>query len=91
MRSARRTRHRPVEIIAKFRPCDEARLLAARWRLHDNHRRIHRAFGKLSPAAFAASCWALSPLRLAALDCAAAPPGPCGIAIMQRSSTGVVR
>jgi hypothetical protein len=54
MRSAQRTWHRPEEIIAKFRPCDEARLLAARWRLHDNHRRFHRAFGKLTPAAFAA-------------------------------------
>ena len=45
----------------------EARLLVDRWRLHYNHRRIQRALGKLTPAAFAATCPALPPLRLAAL------------------------
>jgi len=57
-----------------FATLDEARLLVDRWRLHYNHRRIQRALGKLTPAAFAAMCPALLPPRLAALACAAAPP-----------------
>ena len=59
----------------------EARYLIDRWRLHYNHRRIQRALGKMTPAAFAATCPALPPLRLAALACAAAPPG------MERTAT----
>ena len=43
------------EILATL---DEARLLADQWRLHYNHRRIQRALGKLTPAAFAAACLA---------------------------------
>lgn|GEM_PF-6069161 len=48
-----------------FATLDEARLLVDRWRLHYNHRRIQRALGKLTPAAFAATCLALPPLRQA--------------------------
>ena len=48
--------------------------LADRWGLHYNYRGIQRALGKLTPAAFAAECLALPPLRLAPLACAAAPP-----------------
>jgi hypothetical protein len=58
-----------------FATLDEARLRVDRWRLHYNHRRIQRASGKLTPAAFAAACLALPPLWLAPLACAAAPPG----------------
>ena len=65
----------------------EARYLIDRWRLHYNHRRIQRALGKLTPAAFAATCCpALPPLRLAALACAAAPPGLEGVATMHHLS-----
>ena len=65
----------------------EARYLIDRWRLHYNHRRIQRALGKLTPAAFAATCCpALPPLRLAALACAAAPPGLKGVATMHQLS-----
>ena len=60
---------------------DEARLLVYRWRLHYNHRRIQRALGKLTPAAFAAACLALPPLA-----CAAAPPGMEGAATMHQLS-----
>ncbi|MFM9170884.1 MAG: hypothetical protein ACKOTD_12445, partial [Phycisphaerales bacterium] len=52
----------------------EARYLIDRWRLFYNHRRIQRTLGKVTPAAFAATCPALPPLRLAALARAAAPP-----------------
>ena len=37
----------------------EARYLIDRWRLFYNHRRIQRALGKATPAAFAATCPAL--------------------------------
>ncbi len=53
-----------------FATLGEARLLVDRWRLHYNHRRIKRALGNPTPAAFAATCPAVPPLRLAA-----APPG----------------
>ncbi len=56
----------------------EARYLVDRWRLHYNHRRIQRALGKQTPAAFAATRPALPPLRLAPLACAAAAPGGGG-------------
>ena len=69
-----------------FATLDEARLLVDRWRLHYNHRRIQRALGKLTPAAFAATCTALPPLRLAALACAAAPPCTQGAATMHQLS-----
>ena len=64
----------------------EARYLIDRWRLFYNHRRIQRALGKVTPAAFAATCPALPPLRLAALACAAAPPGTQGASTMHRLS-----
>ena len=64
-----------------FATLDEARLLVDRWRLHYNHRRIQRALGKLTPAAFAAACLALPPLA-----CAAAPPGMEGAATMHQLS-----
>ena len=57
-----------------FATLDEARLLVDRWRLHYNHRRIQRGLGKLTPAALAAMCLALPPLRLAPPAYAAAPP-----------------
>jgi hypothetical protein len=44
-----------------------------RWRMHYNHRRIQRALGKLTPAAFAARCPAEPPPRLAELTGAQAP------------------
>jgi hypothetical protein len=46
----------------------------------------NRALGKVIPAAFAATCPALPPLRLAALACAAAPPCTQGAATMHRLS-----
>jgi transposase InsO family protein len=52
----------------------EARYLIDRWRLFYNHRLIQRALGKMTPAAFAAACAAVPPLRLAPLACAAASP-----------------
>ena len=52
----------------------EARYLIDRWRLFYSHRRIQRALGKLTPAAFAAACAAVLSLRLAPLACAAASP-----------------
>jgi transposase InsO family protein len=58
-----------------FATLAEARLLVDRWRLFYNHRRIQRALGRMTPAAFAAACPAPPPLRLAPLACAAAPPG----------------
>ena len=64
----------------------EARYLIDRWRLFYNHRRIHRAWGKVTPAAFAATCPAVPPLRLAALGCAAAPPCTQGAPTMQQLS-----
>jgi putative transposase len=69
-----------------FATLAEARLLVDRWRLHYNHRRIQRALGKLTPAAFAAPCPALPPLRLAALACAAASPGMERVATMLQIS-----
>ncbi len=69
-----------------FAMLDETRLLVDRWRLHYNHRRIQRALGKLTRAAFAAACLALPPLRLAALACAAAPPFTQGAPTMHRLS-----
>ena len=56
----------------------EARYLIDLWRLFYNHRRIQRALGKATPAALAATCQALPPLRLAALACTAALPGTQG-------------
>lgn len=64
----------------------EARYLADRWRLHYNHRRPQRALGKQTPAAYAATCPAVPPLRLAPLACAAAPPGREGAVTMHRLS-----
>jgi transposase InsO family protein len=64
----------------------EARYLVDRWRLHYNHRRLQRALGKQTPAAHAATCPALPPLRLAPLACAAAPPGREGTNTMHRLS-----
>ena len=74
-----------------FETLAEARYLVDRWRLHYNHRRPQRALGKLTPAAFAATCPALPPLRLAALACAAAPPGTQATATMLTLSQGVDR
>jgi transposase InsO family protein len=74
-----------------FATLDEARLLVDRWRLHYNHRRIQRALGKLTPAAFAAACLALPPLWLAPRPSAAAPPGTEGAATMHQLSQGVDR
>jgi transposase InsO family protein len=64
----------------------EARYLIDRWRLFYNHRRIQRALGKMTPAAFAAACAAVPPLRLASLACAAAPPRTRGATTMHRLS-----
>jgi transposase InsO family protein len=69
-----------------FATLAEARLLVDRWRLHYNHRRIQRALGKRTPAAFAVTCPALPPLRLAMLACAAAPPGLKGVATIRQLS-----
>lgn len=63
----------------------EAWYLVDRWRLHYNHR-IRRALGKRTPAAFAATCPAGPPLRLAALACATAPPGTEGAGTIHRLS-----
>jgi putative transposase len=57
----------------------EALYLVDRWRLDDNHRRPQRALGKQTPAAYAATCPAMPPLRLAPLACAAASPGRQGV------------
>jgi len=43
----------------------EARYLVDRWRLHYNHRRPQRALEKRTPAAYAAICPAVPPLRRA--------------------------
>jgi transposase InsO family protein len=64
----------------------EARYLIDRWRLFYNHRRIQRALGRLTPAAFAAACTAVPPLRLASLACAAAPPRTQGATTMHQLS-----
>jgi transposase InsO family protein len=64
----------------------EARYLIDRWRLFYNHRRIQRALGKMTPAAFAAGCTAVPPLRLASLACAAAPPRTQGATTMHQLS-----
>jgi len=64
----------------------EARYLIDRWRLFYNHRRIQRALGKMTPAAFAAACTAVPPLRLAPLACAAAPPRTQGATTMHQLS-----
>lgn len=63
------------ELLASeiFDTLAEARYLVDRWRMHYNHRRIQRALGKLTPAAFAARCPAEPPPRLAELTCASAP------------------
>jgi transposase InsO family protein len=58
-----------------FCTLSEARYLIDRWRLSYNHRRIQRALGKVPPAAFAATCPTLPPLRLAAIARAAVTPG----------------
>jgi hypothetical protein len=64
----------------------EARYLIDRWRLFYNHRRIQRALGKVTLAAFAATCASLPALRLAALACAAAPPCTQGASAMHQLS-----
>ncbi|NBX37176.1 MAG: transposase, partial [Planctomycetes bacterium] len=64
----------------------EARYLVDRWRLFYNHRRIQRVLGKTTPAAFATTCAALPPLRLASLASAAAPPRMQGVATMHQLS-----
>jgi len=69
----------------------EARYLIDRWRLFYNHRRMQRALGKVTPAAFAATCPALPPLWLAALACAAAPPCMEAGASMHQLPHGVDR
>jgi putative transposase len=51
----------------------EARYLIDRCRLFYNHRRIQRARGKVTSAAFSATWPSLPPLRLAPLACAASP------------------
>jgi putative transposase len=56
-----------------FETLAEAKYLIDRWRLHYNHRRPQRALGKVTPAAYAANCAAVPPLRLAPLACAASP------------------
>jgi transposase InsO family protein len=73
----------PSEI---FYTLAEARYLIDRWRLLFNHRRIQRALGKMTPAAFAAAYAAVPPLRLAPLTCAAASPRPQGATIMHQLS-----
>jgi len=60
----------------------EARCLIEGWRLFHNHRRIQRALGKVTPAAFAATYPTPTPLWLAALACASAPPGRQGAGAM---------
>ncbi len=69
----------------------EAKYLVDRWRLHYNHRRPQRALGKRTPAACAATFPALPPLRLAALACAASPPGTGEATSMLTLSQGVDR
>ena len=69
----------------------EARYLIDRWRLFYNHRRIQRALGKLTPAAFAAACAAVPPLRLAPLACAAVSPRTQAATTMHQLSQGVDR
>jgi putative transposase len=64
----------------------EARYLIDRWRLFYNRRRIQRALGKMTPAAFAAVCTAVPPLLLAPLACAAAPPRTQGATTMHQLS-----
>jgi transposase InsO family protein len=60
----------------------EARYLIDRWQLFYNHRQIQRALGKVTTAAFAATCTAPPPLRPAALACAATPPCTQGAATL---------
>lgn len=74
-----------------FETLAETRYLVDRWRLHYNHRRPQRALGKRTPAAFAAASPAMPPLRLAALACAAAPPGTEQAGTMLTLSQGVDR
>ena len=69
----------------------QARYLIDRWRLFYNHRRIQWVLGKVTPAAFAATCLAMPPLRLAALACAEAPPGMQGATLMRQLSQRVGR
>jgi hypothetical protein len=64
----------------------EARYLIDRWRLFYNHRRIERARGRMTPAAFAAAFAAAPPLRFASLACAAAPPRTQGATTMHQLS-----
>jgi|GEM_PF-905688 len=68
-----------------------ARYLIDWWQLFYNHRRIQRALGKVTPAAFAATCTVLPPLRLALLACAAAPPCTQEATTMHQLSYGVDR
>jgi transposase InsO family protein len=56
-----------------FEPLPEAKHLVDQWRLHYNLRRPQRALGNVTPAAYAANCAAVPPLRLAPLACAASP------------------
>jgi transposase InsO family protein len=71
------------EIIATLA---EARLLVDWWRLHCKHRRIQRALGKVTPAAFAATLpgAASDPARFARLRCGTAGHG--GVATINQIS-----
>jgi putative transposase len=64
----------------------EARYLVDRWRLHYNHRRIQRALGKMTPAAFSAKFACASSRRLAPLARAAAPKRSSGSATIPQLS-----
>jgi len=66
---------------ASFATPVEARLSVDQWRLHYNHRRIQRALGKLTPAAFTATSLEEPSRRLTA-----APPGMAGVASMDQIS-----
>jgi putative transposase len=56
-----------------FETLAETKHLVDQWRLYDKHRRPQRALGKVTPVAYAATCVAAPPLRLAPLACAASP------------------
>ena len=74
-----------------FEPLTATRCLVDRRRVHYSRRRPQWALGKLTPAAFAAACPALPPLRFAALACAAASPDTLGAGTMLTLSQGVDR
>ena len=74
-----------------FETLAEARYLVDRWPLHYNHRRSQRGLGKRTPAGFAATCPAVSSLRLATLACTTASRGEESIVSTTRFSQGVDR